>query len=100
MSYANGEGLTELEAQFKQLCDDHMKEIDEQINIAREAIAKAEKISEKYGIPFGSNITPLSMDYTPASFFGKFDELDSEFICDITGAYCNEYEGWEHSAVC
>jgi hypothetical protein len=90
---------TELEQEFKKACEKALPKIEEQIEIARKAIAKAEKISEKYGVPFESDITPLSMAYTPCSFYERFRKLDSETIYDFAGAYPDEYEGWEHSAV-
>jgi len=92
---------SELEAEFKKVVEAHQSKIDEQLAIAAKAIAKAEKISEKYGIPFYSGVSPLSQPYWPASFSTKFGGLDSDFVSDITGTY-NEYdsEGWRHSAVC
>lgn len=102
--------LTPLEQEFKDLYDAHIKEINEQITIAREAIRKAEAISDAYGIPFGSDITPLGMGYTPDSFYEKFgvdeegdDKLNKNFVCELTGSWPGgEYggSGWEHSAVC
>lgn len=91
----------ELEAEFKKVVEAHQSKIDEQLAIAAKAIAKAEKISEKYGIPFYSGVSPLSQPYYPSSFSTKFGGLDSGFVSDITGTY-NEYdsEGWRHSSVC
>jgi hypothetical protein len=95
------EDTSELEAEFKKVVKAHQSKIDEQLAIAAKAIAKAEKISEKYGIPFHSSVSPLSQPYWPSSFSTKFGGLDSDFVSDITGTY-NEYdsEGWRHSAVC
>lgn len=93
----------ELEAEFRALVKKHQAEIDEQLKIASKAIAKAEKLSEKYGIPFSSGVSPLGQSYTPASFQDKFGELDRETVMEITDVYPGgEYdmEGWEHSAVC
>jgi hypothetical protein len=102
--------LTPIEQEFKELVDAHIKEINEQIDIAREAIGKAEKLSDKYGLPFSSDITPLGMGYTPQSFYDKYGQdedgdnlLDKSWVCDLTGAYPGGeygYSGWEHSAVC
>lgn len=94
---------SELEAEFKALCDAHMSEINEQIDVARVAIRKAVELSEKYGIPFSSDITPLGMSYCPDSYYGKFDELDKGFVSEVAGASLwNMYggSGWEHSDVC
>jgi hypothetical protein len=63
---------------------------------------EAEKLSDEHGIPFGSNISPLSQSYFPNSFREKFPDLDldSEEIQELVG-YSEYYEGgWEHSAVC
>jgi hypothetical protein len=90
----------ELIKEFKKACEKALPKIEAQIAIARKAIAKAEKISEKYGVPFSSDITPLSMSYTPASLDEEIRNLDSDVLYDLIGDYINEYEGWEHSAVC
>jgi len=93
----------ELEAEFKAVVEAHMEEIEEQVEIAAQAIKKAEELSEKYGLPFRSSITPLSQSYHPASYSEKFSGLDYEFVANVTGAYSvyhNDGDGWEHSAVC
>lgn len=93
----------ELEAEFQKLCDEHMEEIDAQLQIASDAIAKAEELSEKYGLPFSAGVSPLSQSYTPTSYYEKYRNLSTGFVSDLTGAYPGgEYdnEGWEHSAVC
>ncbi|HVI42688.1 MAG TPA: hypothetical protein VM577_18745 [Anaerovoracaceae bacterium] len=91
-----------LEAKFKKAYDKAVAKIEEQIEIASEAISKAEEISEKYGIPFHSSITPLSQSYRPASFSEKWagleDSLDDLTDGELYGV--PDYEGWEHSAVC
>jgi len=93
-------GLSELEREFQKVVEKASAKIEEQIKIARQAIDKAVKISEKYGVPFYSGITPLGMSYTPSSFFEKFDELSSEFVEDKLWFSVSEYEGWEHSSIC
>ena len=93
----------ELEAAFQKVADAHMHQIEEQLEIAAKAIAKAEKIAEKYGLPFQASVSPLSQSFTPESFWEKFGDLDSDFVMDITDAYLGEEHGeagWEHSAVC
>jgi hypothetical protein len=92
----------ELEAEFRSVVDSHMKDIKEQLDIARAAIRKACEISEEHGIPFSASVSPLSQSYHPVSF-QKFHKLDQETVSNITGAwtqYYNDGAGWEHSAVC
>lgn len=92
-----------LEQEFTDVVNKHRSEIEDQLKIASKAIAKAEKLSEKYGIPFYSNVSPLGQNYTPASFDEKFGELDHDMVYEIADIYPGgEYhtEGWEHSAVC
>ena len=63
----------------------------------RAALAKAELISEKHGIPFYSYISPLSQGYKPNSFHEKWANLkDIESLLEVD----LEYEGWQYSAVC
>jgi hypothetical protein len=90
----------ELEQEFRDVCDKVYPKISAQIEIARKAITKAEKLSEKYGVPFDSDITPLSMSYKPTSFDEKFGELDGDKVYDISGVCNMDYDGWEHSGVC
>lgn len=97
------EDTSDLEAEFRKVFKSHIDKIDKQLEIASKAIAKAEKLAEKYGLPFSSNVSPLSQSYFPESFVEKFGDLDSDTVYDITGAYTsyyNEGAGWEHSAVC
>jgi len=74
---------TELEVEFKKVFEKHSQEIEDQLETAAKAITKAEKLSEKYGLPFHAQVSPLSQPYWPASFSTKFDG-----------------EGWRHSAFC
>lgn len=93
----------ELEVEFQKVYEKHADQIHEQLEIASKAIAKAEKIAEKYGIPFSASVSPLGQSYFPASFPEKFRELSLNFVSDLTGAYseyANDGCGWEHSAVC
>ncbi len=109
------ENLSELEQKFKAALDEGGKKIEEQLSIAMEAISKAEKISEEYGIPFDAGCSPLGQQYFPASYdkkWGKFDvksdsSLDEDEDEEINllskfDLYRNDYDGvgWEHSAVC
>ena len=91
--------LSAVELEFKALCDEALPQIEARINIARQAIKEAVELSEKYGVPFSSDITPLCMAYTPVSLDDRFRDLD-DAMYDIAGTYINGYEGWEHSAIC
>lgn len=95
------EDSSELETEFKKVFEAHAQEIDDQLEIAAKAIAKATKLSEKYGLPFYASVSPLSQPYWPSSFSKKFHGLDSDFVSDLTSAY-NEYgeDGWRHSSIC
>jgi hypothetical protein len=72
-----------LEDEFKALADKFDDEVGIQLEIAEKAIKEAVKISEKYGIPFHAQVSPLSQTYTPASFEEKFGDLDREFVSDV-----------------
>ena|ERR1700678_2819724 len=91
----------ELEAEFKKVFEKHAQEINDQLEIASLAIAKAEKLSEKYGLPFYAQVSPLSQNYWPASFDEKFGGLDPNFVNDLTEAYNADGDsGWRHSRIC
>lgn len=93
----------ELEAEFKKTCDAHMQEIEDQLELADQALAKAVELSEKYGLPFYAGASPLAQSYFPMSFEKKFSGLDEEFVSELTNAYTQYYgegAGWEHSDVC
>lgn len=95
-----------LEKEFLEAHEKATKLIDEQLDFAAKAINKAERISEKYGIPFSASVSPLGQSYTPESFEKKFGGLDLEELAenlktdDLYDVYPGEYPGWEHSAVC
>jgi hypothetical protein len=92
-----------LEAEFEAVVKKAHSEIDAEVKIARDHIARAVKLSEKYGIPFHAGVSPLGNNYTPQSFKTKFPGLDTEFVSDVTGTWDEEnyqYGGWQHSAVC
>jgi hypothetical protein len=92
--------LNQIEKDFRKACDKAYPKIQKQLEIADKAIAKAVKLAEKYGVPFESAITPLAMTYTPESLDENVRLLDGDTIFDLTGTFLQEYEGWEHSAVC
>ncbi len=94
--------LFDLEEQFKKAIDESTDKIYEQISIAEEAIEKACKISEEYGIPFYANVSPLGQVYRPDSFDKKWGKLldDEDTIYEYLENGIGEYEGWQHSSVC
>lgn len=77
------------------------KEVQEKISLklgeAHDALAEAEKLSEEFGIPFDSSISPLCQMFRPKSFDEKWSELSEEFI---KGLELSEYSDWQYSAVC
>lgn len=89
-----------LEEEFKAAYEEANERIQKQMDIAKAAIAKAEAISENYGVPFDASVSPISQTYTPASFEEKFGELDHDALYDEFEIIPGEYEGWEHSQVC
>ena len=95
---------SDLEKEFQAAYDEALPLIEAQIQKAEEAIAKAQEIANKYGVPFSAGVSPLSQGYIPASFEKKYSSLDTEIVSDITGVYDSYgdglYAGWQHSAVC
>jgi methionine aminopeptidase len=78
-----------------------LKEIDEHLENACRELDAAVNISEKYGIPFSTNISFISQNYNPKSRSKKYPDLDSDFLESVTGTYGSEDDyGWQHSAVC
>lgn len=90
---------TALEAEFRKVAEGALKEIQAKVSEASRLLSEAVAISEKYGIPFSSEVSFLGQPYKPTSFESKFGEIDSDFVDSVTGAYCS-YEGWQHSDVC
>lgn len=92
---------SELEREFRVSASKALKQIHVKLEEASDALAAAVDLSEKYGIPFSTQISFLGQSYTPDSLEEKFEDLDKDFVNCITGA-SNEYgyAGWEHSAVC
>ncbi len=104
-----------IEEDFKKICDEHMSELDAADAEACAAIQRLEDLSEKYGIPYRANVSPLRQNYTPESYAafqtayakeveGLTDEdegtYEDELSVQVLGTYPGEYEGWQHSAVC
>jgi hypothetical protein len=94
--------LTELEKEFSDLVKVAKDQIEAKLKEARYAIQEAQNISERYGVPFYANVSPLSQSYFPKTYYAKFSELDSDFVVDLTDAYdkWGETYGWMHSSVC
>lgn len=94
------EANPELEAEFAAHVEAIQTKIQKHLEKACAELDKAVELADKHGVAFGSNISPLSQNYTPA-VLEKYSTLDQDFINETTGTWC-EYdgEGWEHSAVC
>lgn len=90
---------SDLEREFRLNAPKILKKIDQKISLASKYLAEAEEIAEENGIPFYSNISFLSQGFRPNSFEEKYGEVSSDIVSEITDCH-NEYEGWEHSAVC
>lgn len=90
----------EYQREFRIANNEASKLISQHLAEAEEALAKAVEVSEKYGVPFSSGISFLSQSYHPTSMSEKFPDVDSDFIYELTEAYSEYGDGWEHSAVC
>jgi hypothetical protein len=89
----------ELERQFRLAVPDAHKRIQEKLALAERYLAEAVEISEETGVAFSADISFLSQSYKPSSFGDKFPDVSEELMQEVTSSY-NEYEGWQHSAVC
>lgn len=90
---------TDLELEFRQALKEAKPLIEDKIKEAEKLLEEAKKISEQYGIPFTSTISPHGQTYWPATG-KKFSEID-----DILGEYYELHDqpefgwyGWEHSS--
>jgi hypothetical protein len=92
--------MNKLEKEFEELYNSTFKRIEEELAKARTALRKAVDISEETGVPFSSDICFLSNEYTPKTFISNWEELDHEFVYDLTEVYDLDYCGWTHSAAC
>lgn len=94
--------MSNLEEKFKKAQEKAMEEINVCLDNASAELDKAVKISEKYGIPFGSKISFLYQTYRPMSFHEKWKELvnETDDIYELLDFGLPEDEGWEHSMVC
>jgi hypothetical protein len=87
-----------LEECFIEIHLNMMEEINAQIEIAAVALNEAVKISEKYGIPFKSVISPFEKRvYWPVSLKDKWKELGQYNAMRLTECYPSDMTGgWEY----
>lgn len=92
----------EVEREFRKTTHRVGAQIQAKLAIAAKALDEAEELSEEFGIPFSSGISPLSQSYYPTTTSELYKGLSSEFIDEIADVYHADYgeEGWQHSAVC
>lgn len=93
---------SEAERQFRAVAADASRRIEEKLALASKYLDEAVEISDETGVPFHTGISFLSQSYFPGNTGEKFEDVDSEFVNEISGAYHSEYgeQGWQHSAVC
>lgn len=91
-----------LERQFRSTVPGVQALINEKLALASKALREAEQIANDNGIPFYSDISPVSQSYIPNSLQEKWNEVSRDIVQEETDAY-SEYDycgGWQHSAVC
>lgn len=83
------------------------EELKEKLNQLGMLMQEIEQLSERIGIPFDTDISPISNTYTPASMYqmyGKLDDEDLDSLLSDLGVWIDsdyrEFGGWEHSAIC
>lgn len=91
-----------LEIKFKEAVEQATKEINVHVKNAREELKKAVEISEKYGVPFYSDVSLLSQSYRPSSFDDKFYELNEEhdLMFELLTDGLPVQSGWQQSMIC
>lgn len=58
-----------IEKEFEQLCEEHLPEINQKVEMAGKLLQQAIELSEKYGVPFPTNGTEfMSVAYLPITF--------------------------------
>lgn len=93
------EGLmSDLEIEFRDKFDDVSSRIRSHVDEALKHLNAAEKISKKEGVPFYSPISGISQQFSPSSA-KKFAEIE-ELCEDFEELECDNFCGWEHSAIC
>ena len=90
---------TAIEREFRLAASPVLDKIYAKLEKASKYISEAEAIAEKHGIPFSSNVSPLSQGYRPESFDEKYSDVSNDIMSSVTDC-CNEYVGWQHSKVC
>jgi hypothetical protein len=93
---------TPLEREFRTKAPEIAKLINEKLKLASQYLDEAEAIASEHGIPFASNISPLSQSYMTPTFREKWPDVSKEVMESVTNTYAeyDEYSGWQHSAVC
>ncbi len=90
-----------MEEEFKTLVESVSKEIQNNIETANKYLQIAVDLSKKHGIPFDSNISPISQSYKPNSY-GALTIEQQDIISDVVEFDSNYYDrnGWQHSRAC
>lgn len=94
---------SELEREFRKVAPAILDQIESKLAVARTALREATDIANQHGIPFSSDVSPLSQSYMTPSFTSKWPDVAAHVVEEVTQAYHNygeEYYGWVHSAVC
>lgn len=91
--------VSKLEEKFREAMASADTEIESHLKIARSALAQAVAVSEKYGVPFRSDIVEMGRDrqYVPNSYSQKWENLDREVLEEFD-LYIGRYHdtGWEY----
>jgi len=76
------------------LCEDIQDQIDLKLTVAHKALKEAVELSEKFSVPFESDISPLENVYVPKSFqeskFGELEIEDTIEAANVGGDYVEE----------
>lgn len=94
--------MNDLEKEFRAAVSAANAELGVELKKAREAIAAAEAIAEKYGVPFYGP-SGLAQVYRPGSYDTKWVSMEEdklEELIEELGIDPGDYGGWQHSAVC
>lgn len=92
-----------LEKEFEDLTASVGLEIQDKIVQAERLLNEACALSDKYGIPFFTNVSLLGQPYVPEYFEIKWSDLDRDFVANITEVMATDLGsayGWQHSQVC
>ncbi len=94
--------LTKFEKEFQECLNMNKEKIEQKLREASDALDEACGLSEKFGIPFHSNVSEISQCYIPSGLKDKWPDVPQEFIDEATDTW-DEWGyggGWQHSAVC